>query len=746
MTRPQWLVMGALLLAAACGGAKGGDGDTAGLDVVGDTAGGHDTTGTDTGNPDDRPPTLFKIGDKVVAVGQPLEIQMKAEDPDGDALAFSIYGDVPRDAQFLKDVGQFKWTPTAEFADKSFYLTFVVSEAANPEMRDRETIEVAVTAEAEAHAPVFQALGDQTVQAGQTWQGQLVATDPDGGTLAYSVGGVSPQGFALDGATGAIEWAVPAGTEGETYAVAFVVSDGGLSDQMTVNFVVAGGTGNHAPVFAPQADVEVVAGQKASFVVTATDADNDPLTYGTGSALPQGATFDAAAHRFDWTPTDAQAGKAYTVTFTASDGTLGAVLEVGITVNKQPAGSCSADAKEPNDTDATAKPLADGDALSLTLCPKAGVADLDWFRVTVKAGDHLTVTTHTDGDLNIDLDLYEQGTSTEPAAFGWSDGADETLTYTAGAAGDVYVAAYQWGGDPTSDSGAYLLTAEVQGGAACSNDAYEPNQTLAAPHALAAADLGKDLSAQICPGDVDVYSFDVPCGASVSAAIFFTHAQGDLDLYLYGPTGDTALASGATDGDGEMVDVGAQPDGGTYRVKVAGFPEASTQNAYTLVVETSGGGACGGDACTLTSCDMNKVCDADAGCVSDYCTTDYDCPTSYVCLDTFCVDACTSVSDCRPDYGCKIFEDGRYCAPAGSALLGDACSYTSDCSGDLVCRLLYDGGMCTRYGCPAKACPSGSLCSDSSDGKICAPKCTTDGDCRDGFTCKSNGSGKVCLP
>jgi len=745
MSRRAWLLVGFGLSLVACGGASSGG--APGADTAGsDTVGGADTTAPDTTNPNDRPPTLFKIGDKVVAVGQTLDIQMKAEDPDGDALSFSIYGDVPRDAQFLKDIGQFKWTPAAEYAGRSFYLTFVVSETSNPEARDRETIEIAVTAEAEAHAPVFQALGDQTVQAGQTWQGQLVATDPDGDALTYAVGGVSPQGFALDGATGAIEWAVAAGSEGASYAVAFTVSDGALSDQMTVSFAVAGGAGNHAPVFAAQPDVEVSAGQKVSFVVSASDPDDDALTYATEGALPAGASFDAAAARFTWTPAEAQAGKAYVITFRASDGSLSAVLEVTITVAKQPAGSCSLDAREPDDSQAAAKPLADGDALDLTLCPQAGQPDVDWFRVTLAVGDHLTVSTHTDASVNIDLDLYEVVGASEPSAFGWSDGADEQLSFVAASAGDVWVAAYQWGGDPTSDAAGYVLTAEITGGGACVNDAFEPNETLDAPKKLAAGDLGKDLARQICPGDVDVFSFDVPCGASVSAAIFFTNAEGDLDLYLYGPTGTTALASGATSGDGEMVQVGPQPDGGVYRVKIEGFPPGATQNAYTLVIETAGGTSCGGGACTLDSCEAFKVCDADAGCVSDYCSTDTDCPTSYFCLDTFCVDACSSVSDCRPDYGCKIFEDGRYCAPAGAALLGEACNYTSDCSGDLVCRFLDVGGMCTRYGCPDKACPSGSLCSTSTDGKLCAPKCTTDGDCRDGFTCKSNGSGKVCLP
>lgn len=744
MTRLSWLVAVALALTVACGGNAVGS-DSGGSDAGPDVADA-DTAHPDAANPDNRPPVLFKIGDKVVAVGHALTIQMEASDPDGDALSYSIYGDVPREAQFLKDLGKFVWTPAAEDAGKNIYLTFLVTETTNPEQRDRETIEVAVTAKAEQHAPVFQKLGDQSVTVGQPYAGQLVATDPDGDTLTFSAAGAVPAGFSLDGASGAIAWTAPAGSEGQSHQVDFVVSDGALIDQLAVSFVVAGGAGNQAPVFAPQADLEGPAGQKLSFVIKATDADSDALTYASEGSLPTGASFDAGAHRFDWTPTEAQAGKAYPVAFTATDGSLSAFLEVTVTVTKPGTGACPTDGKEPNGDAGTAKPLSKGDSLDLTLCPQGGAPDLDWFRVTLAAGDRLTVTTHTNDGVNVDLDLYEAGWLDEPVAFGWIDGADEQLVWLNTAAGDYLVLAYQWGGDPTSDTAAYTLDVKLEGGYTCDDDAYEPNDTLGAPRKLLANELGKDLEPlHICPGDADVFSFDVACGASINAAIFFTNAEGDLDLYLYGPDSDTPVAKAETGGDGELVELAATPAAGLYRLKVAGFPAESVENSYSLVVETTGGGACGG--CTLESCDSFQVCDDQAGeCVSDYCSNDFDCPNPYFCLDSFCVDACSYLADCRPDYGCKAFEDGTYCAPAGAVLLGEGCSYTSDCAGDLVCRLLYHGGMCTRYGCPAKACPAGSACADTDDGQLCAPTCTSTAECRDGFTCQSNGAGKVCLP
>ncbi len=54
-----------------------------------------------------------------------------------------------------------------------------------------------------------------------------------------------------------------------------------------------------------------------TFAVSATDADDDALTY-AASGVPTGATFDAATRTFSWTPTFAQAGS-YPVTFTVTD-------------------------------------------------------------------------------------------------------------------------------------------------------------------------------------------------------------------------------------------------------------------------------------------------------------------------------------------------------------------------------------------------------------------------------------------
>ena len=80
--------------------------------------------------------------------------------------------------------------------------------------------------------------------------------------------------------------------------------------------IQSGEPGNHAPVLQAIGGKTTAIGETVTFQVTATDADNDTLTY-SASGLPSGATF--VDRVFTWTPTETQGGY-HQVTFVASDG------------------------------------------------------------------------------------------------------------------------------------------------------------------------------------------------------------------------------------------------------------------------------------------------------------------------------------------------------------------------------------------------------------------------------------------
>jgi PKD repeat protein len=91
---------------------------------------------------------------------------------------------------------------------------------------------------------------------------------------------------------------------------------------------------NHAPVLAQITNKTTTIDIPLTFILTASDLDNDRLTYSVGR-LPTGATFDPALRTFTWTPVDGMAGN-YPITFTVSDGTLNDSETLWITVNAKP--------------------------------------------------------------------------------------------------------------------------------------------------------------------------------------------------------------------------------------------------------------------------------------------------------------------------------------------------------------------------------------------------------------------------
>ncbi len=89
------------------------------------------------------------------------------------------------------------------------------------------------------------------------------------------------------------------------------------------------GTSNFAPVMDPLPTESIVAGQQLQLTVSASDADNDPITFST-TALPLGATFDPGTHTLSWTPAGGASGP-YTATFVAAD-SQGATDSISTTI------------------------------------------------------------------------------------------------------------------------------------------------------------------------------------------------------------------------------------------------------------------------------------------------------------------------------------------------------------------------------------------------------------------------------
>ena len=171
--------------------------------------------------------------------------------------------------------------------------------------------------------------------------GTVAATDADGDALTFSItDGNTGNAFAINASSGAITVAGTLNRQTtQTYTLMVRVSDGTTAAEAAVTINVTDAGGNEAPTIAAQtfSIAEDVASGAAVGTVTATDADNDGLTFtitagnaigNTGDAFAigagTGAITVAGTLDHETTPT-------YTLTVQVSDGT--ATANAAVTIN-----------------------------------------------------------------------------------------------------------------------------------------------------------------------------------------------------------------------------------------------------------------------------------------------------------------------------------------------------------------------------------------------------------------------------
>jgi hypothetical protein len=111
------------------------------------------------------------------------------------------------------------------------------------------------------------------------------------------------------------------------YRVKSEDGSGNLSTSGIYNFTT--GSANLPPVLNPIGDKSANEGELIQFTISATDPDDDNLTY-SASNLPQGASFDPQTRTFSWIPDEA--GIYPNVHFEVSDGSLTDSEDITITV------------------------------------------------------------------------------------------------------------------------------------------------------------------------------------------------------------------------------------------------------------------------------------------------------------------------------------------------------------------------------------------------------------------------------
>ena len=289
--------------------------------------------------------------------GTNIGTAIAATDPDNDTLTWTLSGQDAKAFGIDTATGQLKTSAALDYETKSVYSVSV--SVSDGKIIDLITMTINVTDVEEVttgqqqvidgpsnNAPVFTD-GSSTTRnvsedaaTGVDIGTPIAATDADGHSLTYTLGGIDAASFSLDSTNGQLRTNTSLDFEiKSTYSVAITVSDGTDSATIAVTINVVDATENSAPEFtAGISTTRSIAENAGSGVdigtpISATDADSDTLTYTLGGTDVSTFSIDSTTGQLR---TDAfldyETKSSYAITITVSDGSLTDTINVTINV------------------------------------------------------------------------------------------------------------------------------------------------------------------------------------------------------------------------------------------------------------------------------------------------------------------------------------------------------------------------------------------------------------------------------
>ena len=290
------------------------------------------------------PPELNPIGNRTIDPGAMQFVMITGSDPDDDPLTLTVTGR-PSWASFQDNgngSGMLTLQPPPPTPPGVHTLTATLDDGTDT---DSETFTVTVTGSVPQNPPVLAPIGAQTVAEGATKQVSLSASDPDGGTLSWSVSlpgfaDLTPTGSGSGTATARLDLA-PGYCQAGSYPATVAISDGALQD--VENFTITVTNVNRAPAWAsPTYATSLPEGGATELAVSASDPDQacglaaPALTLATsdgGSALNATLTDNGGGSGTLSLAASTTGAGVYHMTLRATDsGSLFATAEVTVTV------------------------------------------------------------------------------------------------------------------------------------------------------------------------------------------------------------------------------------------------------------------------------------------------------------------------------------------------------------------------------------------------------------------------------
>ena len=288
--------------------------------------------------------------------GTNIGTAVSATDPDGDILTYTLSGTDANAFNIIDNTGQLQTSASLDYETQSVYnVTITVSDNA---LTDSIAVTINVTDVDETekatpppvtpppnNAPVFTE-GTSTTRSvsentpsGTNIGAAVSANDADNDTLTYSIEGTDAGSFAINTSTGQLRTQTVLDYETRTtYNITITVSDSSLTDSIAVTIQVIN-VNEYAPVFTEGTSTtrsvseNTPSGTNIGTPVSATDADNDNLTYTLSGTDASSFSIVGGTGQLQTSASlDYETKTTYNITITASDGSLTDSIAVTIQV------------------------------------------------------------------------------------------------------------------------------------------------------------------------------------------------------------------------------------------------------------------------------------------------------------------------------------------------------------------------------------------------------------------------------
>ena len=249
--------------------------------------------------PTNHAPQFTSTSAPTPTVGYAYQAQIVATDGDGDPIAYYLSG-APEGMTINRDTGLISWIPTS--ADPVTFQVFAedgrggVTTLPNP---------ITLTPNASFPSydpPVFDtATLNGPAVARSLWQQKILAHDPNGSPLTFSLDVGSPDGMKIDPITGVLTWTPGAdqadfmpGFPSANFTVTVIDDIGFSSTSPSYAVGVISGQTNQPPAIQRNARTEIQVGRNYVYLPQASDADGDPLTWTLVNTVTSAARRGAA--------------------------------------------------------------------------------------------------------------------------------------------------------------------------------------------------------------------------------------------------------------------------------------------------------------------------------------------------------------------------------------------------------------------------------------------------------------------